>query len=82
MVLTHEEEFILGRMRAVKVQLRSMAERLKELQDLKRQSPQAQAEWKDLSTRLEGLCAQWKKWQKKLEEAVEQKLIVLGHHNP
>jgi hypothetical protein len=82
MALTYEEEVILGQMRAVKEQVRPIAERLKELQYVVEQFPQAEAEWKDLSTRMEGLRAQWKDWERKLEEAVEQKLITLGHRSP
>jgi len=81
MALTHEEVAILGRMRAVKEKARPVAEKLKRLQYVMEQSPQAEAEWKDLSVRLEVLRAQWRDWEKKLEEAVEQKLIILGHRS-
>ncbi len=82
--LTIEEERILSRMREVKEQVRSINDRLKEIA-ARTEAPMAKTpgeedpEWKDLMSKLDDLRSQWKDWQMKLEQAIERKLIMLGH---
>jgi predicted nuclease with TOPRIM domain len=87
MALTYEEEAVLTEMRQIKTQVKPVAERLKEIQGLLDDSSgnddaDRREEWERLSGRLEALRAQWKEWEQRLEEAVERKLIMLGHRPP
>lgn len=83
MVLTCEEESILGRMRQIKDQVRPIADRLNELQGKVSGSPSGyDAEWAGLSAQLEDLRSQWREWTTRLEDAIERKLIALGHREP
>jgi predicted nuclease with TOPRIM domain len=83
MVLTCEEESILGRMRNIKEQVRPIADRLFELQGNVSARPQdSDSEWARLSAQLEDLRTQWKEWSERLEGAIERKLIALGHREP
>ena len=87
MVLTHKEEAILATMRQIKDQVRPISERMNQLRNMI-DSPETvpysedQDEWRILSNRLEQLRTEWKAWEHKLEEAIEQKLIALGHREP
>lgn len=87
MVLTPEEETILTQMRSIKAEVRAMADRLKELGTLMADPAQAGgenevSEWRELSSALECLRAEWKEWVAKLDAAIETKLIMLGHRRP
>jgi len=83
MILTCEEEAILGRMRELKEQVHPIAVRLRELQE-QVSSPTGEpgSEWAALSTHLEDLRNQWTDWTAKLEAAIDRKLIALGHREP
>jgi hypothetical protein len=81
---TCEEEAILGKMREVKNQVKSLADKMKDLRESfapagSPGSAERESEWEHLSGQLEELRGQWKVWETKLDEAIERKLIVLGH---
>ncbi len=80
---TCEEEAILGKMREVKSQVRSLSDRMKELRETfsagSAGSAESESEWAQLSGQLEELRSQWKGWETKLDDAIERKLIMLGH---
>ncbi|MCA1960908.1 MAG: hypothetical protein LDL33_08925 [Desulfomonile sp.] len=84
--LTAEEETILATMRSIKERVRPISERLSELHEQLKHvpdekiRPEARAEWEDLALQLSNFREQWKKWQGKLDEATENKLVFLGHH--
>jgi hypothetical protein len=75
-------------MREIKDQVRSVNERIKQLQALAASDHMgpggslAAAEWNDLQRGLAELRIQWKEWQHKLDLAIERKLIMLGHRQP
>jgi hypothetical protein len=77
-VLTCEEETILARMRGIKDEVRPIAHKLR---DIHQQVGQT-SEWTELYGQLESLRSQWEAWEKKLEDAIEKKLIHLGHREP
>ncbi len=85
MVLSNEEEAILRTMREIKVQARPVSERLKAIQGQLAapvDSPDNRdnwSEWEELSGRLDTLRSEWKQWEERLDQAIEQKLIALGH---
>jgi hypothetical protein len=81
---TCEEEAILGKMREVKSQVRSVTDRMKELRETFSSSgttdlAEGESEWAQLSGQLEELRGRWKIWEARLDDAIERKLIVLGH---
>jgi hypothetical protein len=81
---TCEEEAILGKMREVKNQVRSLTGRMNNLRETFSSpgnvgSPESESEWAQLSGQLEELRGQWKVWETKLDDAIERKLIALGH---
>ncbi|MCX5861363.1 MAG: hypothetical protein NTW27_04485 [Deltaproteobacteria bacterium] len=80
--VTPEEESVLAEMRAIKEQVRTIAERLKKVEASMKGTFVQQSEWTELSGRLEDLRTQWKTWEDKLEEAIERKLVLLGHRDP
>ena len=87
MALSHEEEAILGRMRAVKNEVRPIAGRLKELESrIAVESGYLAAllknEYSDLNRQLSELRQDWIEWSSRLEAATERKLILLGHREP
>lgn len=83
MVLTCEEEAILGRMRLIKEQVHPIADRLHELHGhLSVSHGEHGSEWTELSAQLEDLRAQWREWSARLEDAIDKKLIALGHREP
>ncbi len=88
LALTPEEEAILGRMRAIKQQARPIAERLKvlaqEAQGISVESGGGKGggEWAALHDELNRLRRDWKEWENRLDEAIERKLILLGHRQP
>lgn len=84
LALTAEEEAVLAQMRTLKEQVRPIADRMKQIQeDLAGSSQGAeeglQTEWSELSGRLDALRVQWREWELKLDEAIHQKLVMLGH---
>jgi len=88
MILTCEEEAILARMREIKELARPITERLSEIRLYERTgsssalAPEADVELKGLVAELKEQRARWKEWQRKLEDAIERKLIFLGHREP
>jgi hypothetical protein len=87
-VVTCEEESILTRMRDIKAQLRPINRRLSEIQAYEGASlsggvsAEDQTEWNELFGQLQELRDQWGEWERKLEDAIERKLIALGHRQP
>jgi hypothetical protein len=77
-VLTCEEESILAHMRGIKEGVRHIANKLR---NINQQAAQT-SEWTELYGQLEALRRQWESWEKKLEDAIEKKLIHLGHREP
>lgn len=88
MYLTPEEEAILARMRGLKEQVRTVTARLRTIkeqfagEDSGPAQTDAEREWKELRGLLKGFRHQWKEWEEKLDDAIEQKLIALGHRDP
>lgn len=86
--LTCEEEAILTRMREIKDQVRSISSRMKQLQTINdvepsgRSGQQDDSEWRELFSQLDELRGRWSQWQRRLDEAIERKLILLGHREP
>lgn len=80
-VMTEEEKSILDRLREIKEEVRPVTDRLKELKTAQ-SSDQSNGEYDRLVTRLEDLRSQWADWQEKLDRAIEEKLIRLGHREP
>lgn len=82
--LTCEEESILAKMRDIKHEVRGITERLNAIQAALTGgvTPEDKGEWNGLFGRLEDLRTQWKEWQLRLEDAIERKLIFLGHREP
>ncbi len=80
-VLTAEEESILAKMREIKEQVRPISQKLSDLQAHMSQASaiESMPEFPTLSAQLEELRLKWKDWEKKLEDATERKLIMLGH---
>ncbi len=82
-VVTGQEEAILAKMRELKDQVRPLVLKMKTLQStVGESSHEVFPEFAQLSTELENLRLQWKEWEQKLEDAIESKLIMLGHRNP
>ncbi|MEW6139248.1 MAG: hypothetical protein AB1733_13525 [Thermodesulfobacteriota bacterium] len=82
MYLTCEEETILTHMRGLKGELRSISERMREIERLDRErtgEPVGSSEWSELKSQLDDLRGKWREWEVKLDQAIEQKLILLGH---
>jgi DNA repair exonuclease SbcCD ATPase subunit len=77
MVLTCKEEQILGKMRELKSDVRTITERLSEIKG--RFTNGGTPELHSLSNRLDELRAEWRDWSAKLDEAIEHKLVMLGH---
>jgi hypothetical protein len=87
-VLSSNEEWILSEMRAIKGAVSPIAKRLEELEGRIKDPPLAQTdserneEWAKLEGQMAELREEWEKWHTRLEEAIEQKLICLGHREP
>lgn len=84
MYVTCDEEAVLAKMRELKDQVRPISHRIREIERLgggtaNTGSTEFQAEWSELSGQLENLRNQWRDWEKRLDEAIERKLILLGH---
>jgi hypothetical protein len=87
MVLTYEEEAILKKLRGIKTAVRPLMETLRsiEFRRFERDGSDAasdEGEWIRLSKELDELRTAWNEWEKRLEAAIEQKLILLGHREP
>ena len=87
MALTYEEEAILKKLRGIKTVVRPLVETLRsiELRRFDRTGSDAapvEGEWIRLSKELDELRTAWNEWEKKLEAAIERKLILLGHREP
>jgi hypothetical protein len=87
MAITPEEEWILGRMRSVKEQVRTISKRLKEIEgsfepESGAKNAESDPERRDLYNRLNRFRDEWKEWEVRLDEATERKLIMLGHRQP
>ncbi|MBM4328527.1 MAG: hypothetical protein FJ118_15350 [Deltaproteobacteria bacterium] len=83
--LSCDEEWVLGKMRAIKEQARGLTARMNEMHSREMAAlsggiaPQDEAEWNRLSDELDRLRIQWVEWQERLEDAIERKLVFLGH---
>jgi hypothetical protein len=88
LALSREEESILGKMREIKDKVRPITARINELQAYEtsafaaRITDDEKAEWCELVGVLTDLREQWKRWETKLELAIEDKLVALGHRDP
>jgi hypothetical protein len=83
-VVTREEEEILAKMREIKDQVRPVANKLREVQASMAQpaSGETSSEFAGIYAQIEELRREWKDWEKKLEAAIERKMIMLGHRTP
>ena len=87
MIITCEEEAILGKLRDIKTQIRPITERMKEIRAYEAAELSAglvsedKTEWKELTSLLEKYRGQWSEWQTRLDAATETKLILLGHRD-
>lgn len=84
MALTFEEEAILSRMRALKDEVRPIAARLKSLEtEIEVAEGYSRIilrnEWNQLSQDLDEHRELWRSWERRLDDATERKLILLGH---
>ncbi len=84
MYMTCDEETVLARMRDLKEQVRPISLRMKEIERSAGGSggvgsPEYGEEWSGLSAQLERFRSQWGEWEKQLDEAIERKMILLGH---
>lgn len=87
MALSYEEEAILERLRAIKVEARPLARELKNIErrrfDGQTSDPVSiERELIRLTNELDDLRSSWKEWEKRLEDAIERKWILLGHREP
>lgn len=88
MAVTCEEVAILKNMRSIKDEVRTINDRLRAVRNKLDGSAsgddsfQHTGEWTDLTCQLDGLRTQWREWEQKLDEAIENKLIMLGHREP
>ena len=86
--ITEQESWILKEMRSIKEQMRPVAQSLSEIEerikrpDLRETDEERNAEWAKLEGQMADLRQEWQKWQERLDEAIEQKLICLGHREP
>ncbi len=81
MYLTREEESILSELREIKQEVRLIMDKLKTVA-AETTAAQGSAELSDLSGRLETLRHAWNGWETRLDQAIEDKLIMLGHRQP
>ncbi|MFH1116322.1 MAG: hypothetical protein V1792_20610 [Pseudomonadota bacterium] len=83
MYLTCDEETILAKMRDLKDRVRPISLRMKEVERSSLLGGSGELEygeeWSGLSEQLESFRTQWGEWEKRLDEAIERKLILLGH---
>jgi hypothetical protein len=85
MILTCEEEAILAKMREIKAQVGPIADKLNIIQkDMGKSIGEfgpfdPESDWHALNDQLQNLRNQWQNWQVRLEEAINRKLVFLGH---
>ena len=85
MILTCEEEAILTKMREIKAQVGPIADKLNGIQKDMGESvgefgpADLESDWHALNDQLQELRNQWQNWQTRLEDAINKKLIILGH---
>ncbi len=81
--VTCDEENILAKMRDLKERVRPISLRMKEIERSTLVgdpvSSEYEEEWSGLSEHLDSLRSQWGEWEKRLDAAIERKLILLGH---
>jgi hypothetical protein len=87
LALTPEEEAILSQMRSIKSAARPIAARLKNIEQSLAYPVGAfslgqDPEWVELNNELSRLRIVWREWEARLEDAIERKLILLGHRPP
>ena len=85
--LTVEEEAILKKLRSLKTQARSLISKLKDIEDhrfdkMESESVSMEGDWLKISNELDSLRNMWGEWEKRLDDAIEQKWIMLGHREP
>ncbi len=85
--LSPDEETALARMREVKNQVREVNERLREIKPFKGEptrsdAPEENAEWQELFNKLEDLRGRWVEWRAKRDDAIDRKMVSLGHKEP
>lgn len=84
-ILTCEEEAILAKMREIKSTVRDISDRMARVKALEGGASteailrEKYLEWHELSTQLDELRGHWTEGRNRLEEAIERKLILLGH---
>ena len=84
-VLTIEEEVALEQMRKIRNESLPVMDRLTEIRKKFGQinlGSETMLELKELQDSLETLRERWAEWQRELDEAMERKLIALGHKKP
>ncbi len=85
MILTCEEESILGKMREIKEKVAPLTNQLINIQKEMGESVgefgpnDLESDWHALNDQLQELRRQWQSWQARLENAINKKLILLGH---
>jgi hypothetical protein len=85
MTVTCEEVGILSHMRDMKHEARAVQAQLKDIRKTMEKSvehvtgSELAAEFEELSKQLETLRHNWREWEHKLQEAIERKLVLLGH---
>jgi hypothetical protein len=81
MYLTREEEVILSELREIKQEVRLIMDKIK-MVAAETGATTGSVELSDLSGRLDTLKEAWSGWETKLDQAIEDKLIMLGHRQP
>jgi predicted nuclease with TOPRIM domain len=81
MYLTKEEESILSELREIKQEVRLLMDKIK-MVAAETGTATGSVELSDLSGRLDTLREAWSGWENKLDQAIEDKLIMLGHRQP
>jgi hypothetical protein len=81
MYLTKEEESILSELREIKQEVRLIMDKIK-MVAAETGAATGSVELSDLSGRLDTLREVWRGWETRLDQAIEDKLIMLGHRQP
>jgi DNA repair exonuclease SbcCD ATPase subunit len=86
--VTPEEEAVLAEMRSIKDELRPLTERLHKLEariekpPLQETDADRNAEWAKLEGKIAQLREAWRALDERLNDAIHQKLVCLGHREP
>ncbi len=81
--LTCQEEAVLKQLKDVKEQARSVMDQMKEFtSDSNFPADAEKSKVRYLSERLDELRNRWSELEVKLDEAIEEKLVRLGHREP